>query len=159
MIVRISTSHGHLPVYFAVSRFDRNLRGFPMSSETFREKHVMNASAASGICMRRCIVSVFALAALVLQGGCANYQTRIADGKPLHQQYESGKMDAYLWGNWVSPEIMSAEDCKNGIYDVVVENNYLYSLATVVTLGIWMPIDVSFRCKAPGAVDGGVVPP
>ena len=96
---------------------------------------------------------------ILLQGGCANYQARIADGKPLHQEYQGGMMNAYLWGAWVSPEILSAEECKRGMYDVVVENNYLYSLASVVTLGIWMPVDVSFRCKAPDAVDGGVVPP
>jgi hypothetical protein len=41
---------------------------------------------------------------------------------------------------------MSAEECKRGMYDVVVESNYLYSLASVVTLGLWMPVDVSYRC-------------
>jgi hypothetical protein len=28
-----------------------------------------------------------------------------------------------------------------------------------VTLGLWMPVDVSYRCKAPGVQGGGVVPP
>lgn len=90
--------------------------------------------------------------------GCANYQARVADGKPLEPQYEGGMMNAYLWGAYVKPEIRSAEQCKQGMYDVVVENNYLYSLASVVTLGIWMPMDVSFRCKAPGVQGGGTVP-
>jgi len=118
----------------------------------------MNASVMWKICRKGRVAAMAAVAVFVLQG-CANYQTRIADGKPLHQQYEGTMMNAYAWGSWVSPEILSAEDCKQGIYDVVVEDNYFYSLASVVTLGLWMPLDVSFRCKAPGAVDGGVVPP
>jgi len=119
----------------------------------------MKVSATSALFVRRGLAAFVTTVALALQGGCANYQTRIADGKPLHQQYESSVMNAYAWGSWVSPEIMSAEECKQGMYDVVVESNYFYSLATVVTLGIWMPMDVSYRCRAPGAVDGGVVPP
>lgn len=118
----------------------------------------MIASARSAMCAKGCIAAAV-IAAVLLLPGCANYQTRIADGKPLHQQYESRTMNAYLWGTYMSPEIMSAEDCKQGMYDVVAETNYLYSLASVLTLGIWMPLDVSFRCKAPGAVEGGVVPP
>ena len=70
----------------------------------------------------------------------------------------SGMMNAWLFGAYVKPEIQSAEMCKNGMYDVVTESNYLYSLATVFTLGIWMPMDVSFRCKAPGVTGGGTVP-
>ena len=119
----------------------------------------MTAPATTAFRVGRGLAALALTMALALQGGCANYQTRIADGKPLHQQYESGTMNAYAWGYWVSPEITSAEQCRQGMYDVVVESNYFYSLATVVTLGLWMPMDVSYRCRAPGAVDGGVVPP
>lgn len=104
-------------------------------------------------------LKVLAVAAFVLVTGCANYQTRVADGKPLNDQvYEGGTMHALLWGAYVKPEIMSAEDCKRGMYDVVAENNFLYSLATVVTIGIWMPLDVKYRCMAPGVQGGGTVP-
>ena len=109
----------------------------------------MNASVMSAISMKKCF-TVVAVVALLLSQGCANYQARVADGKPLHTEYEGGMMSAYAWGVWVSPEIRSAEDCKRGMYDVVVENNYFYSLASVVTLGLWMPMNVSYRCKAPG---------
>ena len=119
----------------------------------------MNASAMSAISMRKCFAVVAVVAALLSQG-CANYQARVADGKPLHNEYDGGMMSAYAWGVWVSPEIRSAETCKQGMYDVVVENNYFYSLASVVTLGLWMPIDVSYRCKAPGVPTGdAVIPP
>jgi hypothetical protein len=117
----------------------------------------MNASTTSKIRGRRGFVVVAVIIAALLPG-CANYQARVADGKPL-AEYQGGMMSAYAWGSWVSPEIMSAEECKRGMYDVVVESNYLYSLASVVTLGLWMPVDVSYRCKAPGVQGGGVVPP
>ena len=117
----------------------------------------MNTAATRAGNIRRCI-AVAAIAATVLLQGCANYQARVADGKPLDPEYEGGMMNAYLWGAYVSPEIRSAEDCRNGMYDVVVENNYFYSLASVFTLGIWMPMDVSYRCKAPGVQGGGTVP-
>jgi hypothetical protein len=119
----------------------------------------MKASVMSANSKRGRIAAIAVAVVFFMLQGCANYQTRIADGKALHPQYEGGMMNAYAWGAWVSPEIMSAEQCKQGMYDVVVENNFFYSLAGVVTLGLWMPMDVSFRCKAPGAVDGGVVPP
>ena len=118
----------------------------------------MSAPARSAIGMKRCSAVAAIVAALLMQG-CANYQTRVADAKPLDPEYQGGMMNAYAWGAWVSPEVMSAETCKRGMYDVVVENNYFYSLASVVTLGVWMPIDVSYRCKAPGVQGGGVVPP
>ena len=117
----------------------------------------MNASATRSINIRRCI-AVVAVAAVVALQGCANYQARVADGKPLDPEYEGGTMHAYLFGAYVSPEIRSAEDCRNGMYDVVVEDNYFYSLASVFTLGIWMPVDVSYRCKAPGVAGGGTIP-
>lgn len=118
----------------------------------------MNASTIPIRRVRSGLAAAVVVVAALAQG-CANYQARVADGKPLEQAYEGGMMNAYMWGAWVSPEIRSAEDCKRGMYDVVVENNYLYSLASVVTLGIWMPMDVSYRCKAPGVQGGGVVPP
>ena len=118
----------------------------------------MNVSRMSAARVRRGLIAVAVATAMLIQG-CANYQTRVADGKPLQQEYEGGTMHAFVWGSWVSPEITSAEECKRGMYDVVVENNYLYSLASVFTLGIWMPVDVSYRCKAPGVQGGTVVPP
>ncbi len=118
----------------------------------------MNASTTPANRVSRVFAAVAVLSAVLLQG-CANYQARVADGKPLEPQYQGGMMSAYAWGSWVSPEIMSAQECKRGMYDVVVESNYLYSLASVVTLGMWMPVDVRYRCKAPGPQGGSVVPP
>lgn len=118
----------------------------------------MLSSSTIPITIRKCL-AVGAIVTVVLVQGCANYQARVADGKPSQPEYEGGMMNAWLFGGYVKPEIQSAEECKHGMYDVVTKSNYLYSLATVVTLGIWMPMDVEFRCKAPGVQGGGTVPP
>jgi hypothetical protein len=118
----------------------------------------MNAKAMSAIRVKRCVAAVAIVIGLLSQA-CANYQARVADGSPLDTEYDGGMMNAYAWGVWVSPEIRSAEACKNGMYDVVVENNYFYGLASTLTLGFWMPMDVSYRCQAPGVTGGGEVPP
>lgn len=89
------------------------------------------------------------LAVLACAQGCASYQLRIPDSDPAVETYEGGAMNAYVWGIWYNPQVMAAECQGEGINDVVVKQNYLQALATVVTLGIWMPTRVTFRCKAP----------
>ena len=84
-------------------------------------------------CIKFCLI--LTLSAMVQ--GCANYQVRIPDSDPLKKSYQGGHIHAFFWGLWVDPEIMSAECQDQAISDVVVKSNYLYDLATVVTLGIW----------------------
>jgi hypothetical protein len=71
----------------------------------------MNASTTSTTRVRTGFAVVAVIIAVLLPG-CANYQARVADGKPLQPEYQGGMMSAYAWGSWVSPEIMSAEECK-----------------------------------------------
>ncbi len=90
--------------------------------------------------------------------GCANYQIRIVDSDPLEQQYQGRTMHAFFWGLVMDPELMIARDSTGNeaeaINDVVVKSNFFYDLLSVVTLGIWMPIEVHYRVKAP-EIDGG----
>lgn len=118
----------------------------------------MDASTESVVHIRKSLTAVAVIAVALLQG-CANYQVRVADGKVLGEEYESGMMNAYVWGYWMTPLSMSAETCKRGMYDVVVKGNYLHDLASVFTLGLWMPMEVGFRCKAPGVQPVGELPP
>lgn len=90
---------------------------------------------------------------MLLFQGCANYQIRTASSDPLDNQYQSSMMHAFAWGALVSPEILEAKCEGESINDVVIESNYLYDFASVVTLGLWMPIEVSYRCNAGDLVD------
>ena len=97
-------------------------------------------------------VALVAVASLLMQG-CANYQVRLPDSKPLDLDYRGGTMHAMFWGFWVSPQVMPA-DCTGA---TTSWSRAITSTITVVTLGIWMPIKVSCRCKAPGVQGGGVL--
>lgn len=94
---------------------------------------------------------------LVFVQSCANYQIRIPSSDPLEKDYQGGTMHGLFWGAWMTPEIMAACQQEEAINDVVIERNYLYDLASVVTLGIWMPLDIQFRCRAPD-IDAGPFP-
>jgi hypothetical protein len=60
--------------------------------------------------------------------------------------YRSATLHAFLWGAIEQEQI--AENCKsNAIDEVRVQNNFGYALVTVVTLGIWMPLDVEWKCR------------
>ena len=66
-------------------------------------------------------------------------------------------MNAYAWGLLLDPEVVGADQCRDGINDVFVDRNFGQDLASVVTLGLWMPAEVRYHCKAPGTT-GGVYP-
>ncbi len=86
--------------------------------------------------------------------GCANYQVRIPDSHPADINYQGRTMHAFFWGTLYDPQVLAAECQGEGINDVVIKRNYLQDLASVLTLGIWMPIEVNFRCEEAGIVEG-----
>ncbi len=52
---------------------------------------------------------------------------------------------------------MVAQDClSNALDEVHITTNYAYAFATVVTLGIWAPLDVEWRCAEKAADDGEI---
>lgn len=102
------------------------------------------------------------LLGLLALPGCANYQVTIPDSDPIQLQgqddpYVGRTMHAYFWGLILDPQVLAAECQGQGINDVVVDRSFAHDLASVLTLGIWMPVDVRFRCKAP-ATRPGVIP-
>lgn len=106
--------------------------------------------------LRKRLPLVVVLASLAAAQGCATYQVRTPDSDPLEQSYESEAPQAYAWGLVLSPQVVTA-DCDDGLNDVVLKRNFLHDLASVLTLGIWMPTKVEFRCRAPQG-DGGSFP-
>lgn len=99
---------------------------------------------------------VVLVACLAVAPGCASHQVRTPDSDPLEQTYQGEAPQAFFWGLALSPQVVSA-DCEDGLNDVVVKNSFFHSLAGVLTLGIWMPASVEYRCRAPHG-DGGSFP-
>lgn len=102
------------------------------------------------------------LAAILALQGCAAYRISVPDPDPIQlegqqDEYFTRSMDAYLWGNFLDPQVVTAECQGEGINDVVVNRTLQQDLVSVLTLGIWMPTEVRYRCKAPGT-NGSVFP-
>lgn len=90
--------------------------------------------------------TVFAVLVFILVSGCYHYRITVPDSDPA-TDYESRTMHTFFWGLLNDPEKQVAEDCRsNSIDEVRVSTNFGYALVTVVTLGIWAPIDVEWRC-------------
>jgi hypothetical protein len=101
---------------------------------------------------------------LLALSGCATYQVTVPDSDPIRTEgqtaeYQSKTMHAFFWGLLLHPQVLSAECHGQGINDVVVFRTWLHDYVGVVTLGLWMPTQVRFRCKAPptrpGVLPGG----
>lgn len=93
---------------------------------------------------------------LVFVQGCAQYRLDMKDSDPAEKPYKSRMMHAFAWGLLYKPQqVTTGCDTETGINDVIVKSNYLYHLVSVLTVGIWMPIEVEYRCQA-GA--GRVIP-
>ncbi len=114
----------------------------------------MKNSISSTSFLKQVFPVLMLLASLAFVQGCAEYQVRIPDSHPDDINYKGGIMKAWLWGNLYDPQVMAAECQTEGINDVVIKRNYLYDLASVFTLGIFMPIEVNFRCESADIVEG-----
>ena len=91
---------------------------------------------------------------LMASQGCAEYRISVPDSDPIQLEGQDGPyvertMNAYLWGNILDPQLLAADCAGEGINDVVVDRAFYQDLISVLTLGIWMPFDVRYRCKAP----------
>jgi hypothetical protein len=113
--------------------------------------------AFSSSCRRLGFGVLVSSLALALASGCANYQVRIADSDPMVPHYEGRTMHAYFWGLVMNPEILHAKCEQQAINDVEVRRNFLHDLASVLTLGIWMPLEIRYRCNSPDT-NGGHFP-
>lgn len=99
------------------------------------------------------------VAALACAQGCATYKVRIPDDRAVDLNYQGRTMHAFVWGAWYDPQVLAAECGREAINDVKIKRNLLHDLASVLTLGIWMPIEVNFRCASTRIREGKPIRP
>ncbi len=99
------------------------------------------------------------LAGLACAQGCATYRVTIPDSHPADINYHEKTMHAFLWGTWYDPQVLAADCGREAINDVKIKRNLLHDLASVLTLGIWMPIEVNFRCASTRIREGKPIRP
>ena len=84
------------------------------------------------------------LGLVVLLQGCARYRVVVPEPTPA-TDYQTETMNAYLWG--AIEETQPAENCRdNALDEVRVHQTFPNILATILTLGIWMPLEVEWKC-------------
>src|SRR3970040_2409016 len=76
--------------------------------------------------------------------GWATYRVTPPHFVPADTPYRKATMHAFFWGTWNDPEVLPADCGREAINDVRIQRNYLHDLASVLTLGIWMPIEAEF---------------
>jgi hypothetical protein len=87
------------------------------------------------------------LAAVVTTSGCYSYSVETPDSAPINEYREHDiTASSSFWGI-VEDDPVIAKRCEGEALDQVrVNNNYGYALITVLTLGLYSPMDVNYRC-------------
>jgi hypothetical protein len=97
--------------------------------------------------------------------GCYTYHVYQVGGTGGREQgnqpgteWEHKTLHAFGWG--AVRQDLPVDTCqlgsgqRLGMEEVKVDTNFFYLLASVATLGIWVPLDVSWRCAKPPVPTG-----
>ena len=92
---------------------------------------------------------------LVLLHGCYHVRVNTAAYDPS-TTYQSETVHTLFWG--LVQEDVIASNCDSlkikGLDEVRVTTNFGYSLITVLTLGIWCPTEIEWKCSKPCQREG-----
>ncbi len=82
------------------------------------------------------------------------YSYRVAtQAQPGTEASETKTAHSFFWGLVQKPGLIHTPICDslgvNGVAEVTVKNNFGYSFITVVTLGIWSPMKIEWKCSKP----------
>lgn len=88
---------------------------------------------------------------VIMLPGCYTY--RINTHAQQGSEATSRNVNSYFWGLVQSPKEITTPNCDslgvNGMAEVKTQTNLGYALITVVTLGIWCPMKIEWRCGKP----------
>lgn len=126
----------------------------PVPGRAFKRPPARGADAVSSRPNGRAWQLAAVVALLLLQSGCYHYHVFSLPRDPA-TDYERETVVAYFWG-LMQPDT-AAEDCVSGaLNEVKVSTNFAYLVASVATLGVVVPLEVSWRCAKEPPVDGEI---
>jgi hypothetical protein len=106
------------------------------------------AGAAHGF---RSLFLALAVVAVFASSGCYHYRVVTPDAPAT--EYHRKTLHGMFWG--LLQHDADVGDCvSDALVEVRVRNNAGYMLLSVVTLGIWAPLDVEWRCAKIPAIEG-----
>ncbi len=97
-------------------------------------------------CSRNGLRAMVLVAVIATVGGCAHHRVVAHDGDPSQVPTEVATHHQYFWGLAGEPTIYVTNCSSTALHDVEVSTTFWQGLATIVTLGIWMPATVEWRC-------------
>ena len=105
----------------------------------------------------RSIRLVTLIFALVFNAGCYHSRILTSHNDPS-TSYNKKTVNSFFWG-LVQHDVI-ATDCDalklKSIDEVRVSTNLGYALITVITLGIWCPMEIEWKCPKPCPREGGL---
>lgn len=93
---------------------------------------------------------------LLFLNSCYTY--RVATHAQPGTEFNSRTVHSFFWGLVQNPKEIATPICDslnaNGVSVVQLKSNFGYSLITVLTLGIWSPMKIEWKCSKPCQVTG-----
>lgn len=98
------------------------------------------------------MAGIWFITATLLLSSCYTYRVT-TQAQPGAEASKPVTANAFFWGLVQKPVEIHTSVCDslgvNGMAEVTVKNNFGYSLITVVTLGIWSPVKIQWKCSKP----------
>lgn len=98
------------------------------------------------------MVSIGMISVTLLSSSCYSYRvaTNAQAGSEASKPITA---NSFFWGLIQKPKEIHTPICDslgvNGMAEVTMKTNFGYALITVVTLGIWSPMKVQWKCGKP----------
>jgi hypothetical protein len=105
-------------------------------------------------------VAAACLSAALFTPGCYHFHVYQIGGPERREQgnqpateWQGSTLHGFLWG--LIRHDLPVDNCtladgqRAGIEEIRVDTNLLYVLGSALTLGIWVPVEVSWRCAKP----------
>ena len=100
----------------------------------------------------RNIVSFWMISVTLLSSSCYSYRVA-TNAQPGSEVSKPVTANSFFWGLIQKPKEIHTPICDslgvNGMAEVTMKTNFGYALITVVTLGIWSPMKVQWKCGKP----------
>lgn len=89
-----------------------------------------------------------------VQASCYHYRIVAPEPDPA-TDYERRTVHSLFWG-LVQQDVPTSDCVSNAMDEVRVTTNFAYLAASVATLGIWVPLQVEWRCAKLPSPEGDI---
>ncbi len=100
---------------------------------------------------------ILIIAFFLIFQSCYHYHVTTSNFDPS-THYQKKNVSSFFWG--LVQQNVIASNCDslkiNSLDEVHVKTNFGYALITVVTLGIWSPMTIEWKCAKPCAREGEI---